>query len=368
MANLLWFIGAGASAAFGIPTMQKMVTDFEQELKERASQAEIDLYEDVRSFLIANLGRPVDLEAVFSVIDSIISWSPDRVGPSALYHAVRSLVPKLRGGGEVSDAIPRLSTPTPDQVETARTLRQRFEELVRSKCEIPEAELSHVQTAYRTVFERVGQQVGGASWHGNTPVSDWPIFTTNYDPVLERYWVDFAKYPLNTGFSWNEVAGMKVSNPDQLRSGNSVRLFKLHGSITWLNDPDYGLTEQRVVPKDMKKWTGSRFLGQVMLYPIEEKALFVDPYMTMFLQLNRELATTPYWFVIGYSFGDRFIREIFMRNSKQGVRLVLLHPHADQIAKQLDGFKGRLELVRERFGGDDMEAVCQAVSIAFRKG
>jgi len=367
VANLLWFVGAGASAAFGIPTMQKMVTDFERDLQGRASRLEVDLYEDVRSFLDANLGRPVDLEAVFSVIDSIINWSMDRVGPSALYHAVRSLVPKLQGGGS-SYAIPQLSTPTPELIETAKTLRLRFEELVRSKCEIPETELSHVQSAYRIVFERVGQQVGGASWHGNTPVSDWPIFTTNYDPVLERYWVDFAKYPLNTGFSWNEVAGMKVSNPDQLRSSNGVRLFKLHGSITWLNDPDYGLTEQRVVPKDMKKWTGSRFLGQVMLYPIEEKALFVEPYMTMYLQLNRELATTPYWFVIGYSFGDRFVRDIFIRNSKQSVRMVLLHPHAEDIAKRLDGFKGRLEPVQERFGGEDMEAVCQAVSTAFRRG
>ena len=112
MANLLWFVGAGASAAFGIPTMQKMVADFERDLQDRASRVEIDLYEDVRSFLNANLGRPVDLEAVFSVIDSIINWSPDRVGPSALYHAVRSLVPKLQGGG-VSYAIPQLSTPNP---------------------------------------------------------------------------------------------------------------------------------------------------------------------------------------------------------------------------------------------------------------
>jgi len=367
VASLLWFVGAGASSAFGIPTMQKMVSDFEHELREQGSPTEVDLYEDVRTFLDANLGRPVDLEAVFSVVDSIIHWSPDRVGPSALYHAVHSLVPGYRQNDQ-SSATPRLSAPSSDVIATATSLRQRFEELVRLKCEIPESELSHIEKAYRTAFERIGQQVGGISWHGSTPVGEWPIFTTNYDPVLERYWVDFAKYPLNTGFAWNEVAGMKVSNPDQLRSSNGVRLFKLHGSITWLNDPDYGLTEQRVVPKDMKKWTGSRFLGQVMLYPIEEKALFVDPYMTMFLQLNRELGSTPNWLVIGYSFGDRFIRDIFVRNSRQGIRTVLLHPHAQEIAKRLDGFKGRLEVVEGRFGQDNIESVCQAVAQAFARG
>jgi hypothetical protein len=346
--------------------MQQMVLEFEHSLREDGSPAEIDLYTEVKKFLETNLARPVDLEAVFSVIDSIIHWSPDRVGPSALYHAARGLIPGFRTGDLAATPLP-LSPPGQAMVGVASSLGQKFEEFIRSKCEIPDHELVHIQKAYRTAFERIGQRVGGVSMHGNFPVSDWPIFTTNYDPVLEHYWIDHVKYALNTGFSWNDVAGMKVSNPDLLRGANGVRLFKLHGSVTWLNDPDYGLTEQRVIPKNLKKWTGSRFLGQVMIYPVEEKALYVEPYLTMFLQLNRELAATNYWLVIGYSFGDRFIRDMFVRNSRDEVYLALIHPHAAEVVKRLEGFRGRMRPVEGRFGGDDLEQVCESVIQGFTR-
>ena len=48
--------------------------------------------------------------------------------------------------------------------------------------------------------------------------------------------------------------------------------------------------------------------------------------------------------------------------------MVLLHPHAQEIAKRLDGFKGRLEVVEGRFGQDNIESVCQAVAQAFARG
>ena len=72
--------------------MQQMVEDFEQDLAKTGSKDEIVLYEDIRGFLQTNLGGRVDLEAVFSIIDSITNWAVDRVGPAALYHTLR-LVP-----------------------------------------------------------------------------------------------------------------------------------------------------------------------------------------------------------------------------------------------------------------------------------
>ena len=231
-------------------------------------------------------------------------------------------------------------------------LRERFERFTRSKCEVPEDSLGKIEEAYGRLFKYFGERTGGRS-HGEWVVDEWPLFTTNYDAVLEHFWIDFARVPLNTGFVYDSVAASRISRPDAFHN-QGLRLFKLHGSITWLNDPIHGLTEQSIIPRDMRKATGSRFLGQVMLYPIEEKELYFEPYLTMFQQLNRELASTQMWVVIGYSFADRFIREIFIHNSSKGTRMVLLHPSAKDVAARLSGFKGRLEIVESKFGEGDL--------------
>jgi hypothetical protein len=198
---------------------------------------------------------------------------------------------------------------------------------------------------------------------GRHPYGNWPMFTTNYDAILEHYWLDIVQVPLNTGFGFNPVARMEVSNPEALRAGG-LRLFKLHGSITWLLDDRWGLTEQRVPPEEMKTYTGRKFRGPGMLYPIEEKELYVEPYETMYLMLNRELAQRPRWIVIGYSFGDRIIRGIFERNSRPETRLVLVHPRANEIAARLPGFRGTIRPVQARFGESDYAAVNEAIGKA----
>src|SRR5205807_8369490 len=103
---------------------------------------------------------------------------------------------------------------------------------------------------------------------GRHPFGNWPIFTTNYDAILEHYWLDIAQVALNTGFGFNPVARMEVSSPEALR-GCGLRLFKLHGSITRHLDDRRGLTEQRVPPEEMKTYSGRKFRSPGNLAPNE---------------------------------------------------------------------------------------------------
>lgn len=338
--------------------MKQMVKDFETELETANVPEETMLYREVTSFLQGYVGREVDLEAVFSIVDSVVNWSPDRIGLAALYQAARG----ASGKSAVFPATSRTQAPAPPsdtETRIARSLRERFEGFIRSRCEIPAGSHHLIEEAYDQLFRYIEVRIGGRGW-GNRTVGDWRIFTTNYDTVLEHYWIDHAKLPLITGFRWNEVAGMKVSDPDTFL-GEGLKLFKLHGSITWLNDPEYGLTEQRIIPRDMKKATGTSFLGQVMLYPIEEKELYVEPYLTMFQQLNRELAATDRWVVIGYSFADRFIRDVFLHNARPSTRLVILHPSGEHFPQRLSGFRGRLSIVKEHFGAGSLQNAPQMI-------
>jgi NAD-dependent SIR2 family protein deacetylase len=53
--DLTFFFGAGASAAFGIPTMKKMTADFENEIKANGSDSERELYYEIIGHLKEDL-------------------------------------------------------------------------------------------------------------------------------------------------------------------------------------------------------------------------------------------------------------------------------------------------------------------------
>jgi hypothetical protein len=85
---------------------------------------------------------------------------------------------------------------------------------------------------------------------------------------------------------------------------------------------------------------GRRYIGPMMIYPIQQKELYVEPFISMFTLLNRVLKERKNWIIIGYSFNDPVIKEIFLRNSDASKNIVYLHPHSDEI------LNGDLSLLR----------------------
>src|SRR2546426_1430714 len=131
--------------------MQQMVVDFEKELNDRnPASGEAGLYGEIYTFLNRTLGRPTDLEAVFTVVDSIINWSPDRMGIAALYHAVRS----ARGtpGENQEFERPNLIPPPKEDLEVATKLKSLFESFVREKCRVRDAEIERIEKVYGSFF------------------------------------------------------------------------------------------------------------------------------------------------------------------------------------------------------------------------
>ena len=92
----------------------------------------------------------------------------------------------------------------------------------------------------------------------------------------------------------------------------------------------------------------------MMLYPIAEKELYLDPYISMLMRLNRELERKSTWVVIGYSFNDPIIREIFIRKSNEKKHLILVHKSADKIySDKLPEIKGKVDPMNKEFGLED---------------
>jgi hypothetical protein len=367
MVNIVFFFGAGASAPFGIPTMQEMVRMFEEKLDGIAKGDERRLYQSIRDFLDSNLGRPVDLESVFTIVDSIVEWSPEKMGLAALYHISKSSktqsAPVTSGGNEAG-----IAPPDESEVKVADALRSDFEAFIQDVCQINSGQKERIETVYRDFFARVGSVVGGAPTgrDGKYVMNNWPLFTTNYDAVLESYWIDTVKIGLNTGFGYHAPAKMLRYDPELLHREDTLRLYKLHGSVTWFQHDYWGLTEQESAPSGMTTSYARSFSGRLMIYPIEEKALHVEPFQTLYLRLNRELDMGKVWLVLGYSFGDRIIRDIFFANSRKDTQLVLVHPHARDIVPKLKGFKGKVTTLETRFGDSNFTSVDVAIGEACR--
>jgi len=132
-----------------------------------------------------------------------------------------------------------------------------------------------------------------------------------------------------------------------------MKLVKLHGSVSWMIEPDGTVTEEESIPA--RSLVGRRYVGPMMIYPIQQKELYVDPYISMFAQLNTELASKTNWLVIGYSFNDPVITEIFVRNSEPRKKILLVHPEADRIlSAKLYGLKSQnVEALKYRLGIGD---------------
>jgi NAD-dependent SIR2 family protein deacetylase len=68
--DISFFFGAGASAAYGIPTMSEMTNSFKDELDKNGSPREKELYEDIVLRLDEELeegdNTAVDIERIFT--------------------------------------------------------------------------------------------------------------------------------------------------------------------------------------------------------------------------------------------------------------------------------------------------------------
>jgi hypothetical protein len=103
----------------------------------------------------------------------------------------------------------------------------------------------------------------------------------------------------------------------------------------------------------------------MVIYPLTQKQLYVEPYIQMFCNLNKDLENKRIWIVIGYSFRDPVIRNIFITNfdKSSNKRTLLVIPNADDvISKRFSNYRHRIIPINQMFGGDDYHAINQMIA------
>ena len=350
--DVVFFFGAGASAPFGIPTMEQFVVDFEEFLIGEADKKERELYSDVKKTLETKIHRSVDLEAIFTVIDGVINYdNPENLGMPALYFAIEQ----------------RKHFPTAEQVETCKRLKLKFQDFINDKCDIPDT-FSKIEKVYRDFFNRIALELGNFDCYNKIYFfnSNWNIFTTNYDVCLEYFWRENVEINLDTNFMYDKRRNKCIMQPNSILATPSgvIKLFKLHGSLNWLIDKKTGNVIE--VTEKGNSLMGRSYTGELMLFPIAEKELYLEPHVSMLVRLNRELKNKPLWVVVGYSFNDPVIQEIFRKNWSPDKRLILIHPNANEIFnRNLRGIEG--VSIEKYFGLTEPEPIPAGKKEDYRK-
>lgn len=169
-----------------------------------------------------------------------------------------------------------------------------------------------------------------------TPIN---IFTTNYDLYNERA-LDSLAFPYNNGFvgTYNRVFSpssykfayvedMNLSNDVWERVPNFYNLYKLHGSITWVN------REQQIQEIDYKHISEGE---TVMIYPtpLKDRTTLMTPYSDLFRTMETSLLKRNSILVtMGYSFSDDHINRLILNSLAIPSFRLVIFGNSDSIDK-----------------------------------
>jgi hypothetical protein len=172
---------------------------------------------------------------------------------------------------------------------------------------------------------------GQPNWRTNS----FEIFTTNYDYNVEIYSESITKELVDG--KRLAADGTVIFTPDDYdRKSASVNLYKLHGSVG-LSRTARGVVSEIPPPVPSQKRLTDRTYSKVMVYGVE-KNILQEPYFELLWFLKTRLAQLNECVVIGYSFRDPWIVQIFrdvIRKSRGSFRLTYVDPHATENLKRL---------------------------------
>ena len=333
MTHLLFF-GAGASKPFGIPTMQEMVSDFENALKD--DDALYDFYFKIKDVLIKEYGdSKIDIESILSVVAGISKdTKPADLGHFAFYYASQNC-----SSGKFSA----------NKKNLAGNLEEKLQHYIKEKCNASRQQYNDIYNiSYLPLFKHMdGEQ---ERYEQVKLCRDWKAYTTNYDNIFEDFWRAFEPPIDHFGPIGNSVK--HVFNIHLLSQKHTFS--KLHGSLDWTKEVPSG----RIVREELQTYSPVKTRGEVMLFPIQQKDLYLHPWFTLFQDLKEGLSTKQKWYVIGYAFNDEFIRSVFQESLVDGSskKLILINPEANKIKNKFSSnVQNQIDVLPIRFGDEFFE-------------
>ncbi len=293
--EVLFFLGAGASVAAKVPDTYGIVSEFTDKIRDFPDQFRtisriMQVLREHQAELRLTNGR-VDVELLLEALERLEKRDHELV--LWFHESCRYLLRDY----------PR-----------KRPLKEELQEFIRSKALVQTDSITYLEPLLQFIEE-----------HG--PLD---VFSVNYDTCIEQFCDAYGK-SLEDGFDthWNFATFKRDSD---------VRLYKLHGSVTWYRS-DHGnylkLAVRSVRPR--LKLASGETAESLILFPMR-KWEYAEPMLELLVELKRKLEAASYVFVVGYSFRDEHIRRLFWDAARKNKKLTILFvsPSAIEIyAKRL---------------------------------
>ncbi|MBU2492661.1 MAG: SIR2 family protein [Bacteroidetes bacterium] len=153
------------------------------------------------------------------------------------------------------------------------------------------------------------------------------IFTTNYDLIIEKS-LEANQIPYFDGFVGSfepfflqSSIDHEVHNKDLTK--NWIRLWKIHGSLSWFWKKDTKLNAQKII-RIGKIADISKYENELVIYPSKDKydSSRKQPFIAYFDRLKNYLSNGELLFIfVGYSFSDQHINDIIFNCLRENNRL-----------------------------------------------
>lgn len=116
------------------------------------------------------------------------------------------------------------------------------------------------------------------------------------------------------------------------------KLIKLHGSLDWFLRSDRKIVK---LESYKRKYGGKNIENEMMIFPIQQKDLYLFPWYDLFRAFKLSLIKNTYWLVIGYSFNDEYIKNIFIQEFQfnDNVNFIIVSPHIEEIKNKFSDTK-----------------------------
>jgi hemoglobin-like flavoprotein len=368
--KLGFFIGAGASIEFGIPSLKAMTKEFYERMNSNIND-QTDLFNKIYYSMEEIYGKDnVDIESIISVIIGLKDKPrvKENLGDLSLFIINRN---KSDIYGVYKDV----------DITTLNDLEYKYKDFIRDKVVLKTKGIDLLRDVYSDFFRQICNIVN-CSNHRDTPTNDpyentfskWVFFTTNYDNAIEEYWVNHRRYldldlgfrQIKTKYPIMEADTFVQTNLSNVQS--AMQLVKLHGSANWIRNK-LGQIEEHGYNQNMNYIRSKSATGEVendlMVYPLSQKELYFTPYIQFFRILESELGKREIWIIIGYSFRDIIIRNMFEKalRTRTRSRIILVHPRSSKIKNLFsDDVKQHIEDFSSYFAREDYVQVNQEIA------
>lgn len=280
--DIVLFLGAGASAPFGYPTTKQFLENLAKKLSGN--------HRELLQHLMKVKGVS-DIEHVLLMLNIL----PD----------IKKNLSALLKNSRASMGVGKRQVTFDYLIEVGLSLRELIRGEIFLQYELNPERRNAVLDAYEQLFTLVGdyQKEG----------TGFTVFTTNYDRVIEDFCLN-SQYELVNGFLHEPASRAYSWAPKQfegMASENTIKLFKLHGSLNWLRRTGGSIIE---VQPEQRIGSRRRFKENILIYPASKEAPMVEPFITLYDSFEKHLIEADVLVSIGFSYRDEYINELLARS------------------------------------------------------